>query len=45
MYHMTNDVKDDMAGMITEMAGSLREIRVAIKERRGIFESGPENLF
>jgi len=42
---MTNDVKDDMARMMTEMAGSLREIRVAIKEMRCIFESGPENLF
>lgn len=45
MHCMTNDVKDDTARTITEMAGSPREIRVAIKQRQGIFESRPENLF
>lgn len=40
-----DNVKDDTARTITEMAGSLREIRVAIKKRKGIFESSPENLF
>lgn len=43
-----DNVKDDTARTITEMAGSWREIRVAIKKkkkRKGIFESSPENLF
>lgn len=43
-----DNVKGDTARTITEMAGSRREIRVAIKKkkkRKGIFESSPENLF
>lgn len=42
---MTNDMKDDTARTVTEMAGSLREIGVAIKQRKGIFESRTKNLF
>lgn len=42
---VTNDVKGYTARPITEMAGSVREIRVAIKQRQGISESRPENLF
>lgn len=43
---MINNGKDGMARMmITEMAGSPKDVRVATEQRQGIFESRTENLF